>query len=649
MDVEKIFWAAQIVFLLVFAIGAANVLAVWRKGLPSPSPIPARRAGAVFRSLAIEGWFNRRLFETDKWRWGSHFLLVNGVLLLMSLSALSALLDKILPLFPGADAAALKAVAGRDQPVKAILNETGSLMMTLGWLFFAVRRYLFRPAQLRTNLRDHIPALGLGAILLTGWLLEAARINALQTPARASYIGSPLAQALSGLPLVWGEFFNGLFLFHGLLASLILSVAPHSKWLHTLAAGVTAALASVPARPVAAALPYTRRQRVELDACTRCGECIPWCPTYQEKPASQAITPLRKIEFVQRANSRRQGLLGWGGKELPAESWQEHSEGVFDCTLCGQCSVVCPAHIQTRELWISMRSELAGSGMLPPSIQRLRTTLAETRNLAGDAANDRLIWSQNLETPPPLAAPPGAVETLYFVGCVASQYPQSFSVSQSLVRLLDLAGERYGVLGTEEWCCGFPLITAGLRAEAAALARHNLQAVQRAGAKTLLTTCPSCYRTWKEEYPELLGESPDFEIVHASAWLAGRIETGGLSLRPLERTVTYHDPCDLGRGCGIYDAPRAVIQAVPGVRLVEMPHSRERALCCGGGGDVEMVDENLAASVALRRIAEAESSGAELLLTACQQCVRTLSAAARAKESAMQVLDLARFVARQAL
>jgi heterodisulfide reductase subunit D len=649
MDIESIFWASQIILVVVFSMGMANVILMWRKGVQDSDFIPSGKWKTFLLSWGTEGWFNRRLFRTNIWRWASHFLMVNGFLLLIALSAFSVLFDKILPLIPGLDPNKLKSIVDRDQPIKALLNETGSLMMTLGWLFYAIRRFLIKPAQLRTSIRDQLPLIGLGIILITGWMVEAIRINAEQTNSPFSFIGSPLAQIISGLPISWAGSFKSFFLIHGLLATLVLATIPYSKWMHTFAASITTGLYSIRPQSVYSALPFTIRQRIELDACTRCGDCISWCPTYKEKPASEAITPLKKIEFNLQDTILQQGFLGWGGQKTAEPSWQEYCGGVFDCTLCGRCAVVCPVHIQTRDLWLSMRAELINNGRVPPAISRLESVLSRTHNLAGDESNDRLAWSQNLEKSIPLALSRESPDILFFVGCVGSQYPKTFTIPQSIVSILEQTRMKYGILGDEEWCCGFPLLAAGLGAEATTLARHNLEAVQKTGAKILITGCPSCYRMWKEEYPALLGMQFDFEILHSTALLEDLVLNGQIQFKPFDHVLTYHDPCDLGRGCGMYETPRNVLRAMTGVKLVEMPHNREYALCCGGGGDVEMIDEELSAKIAHHRIEEAVSTGADLVVTACQQCVRSLSSAAKSSKSGIRVEDITSLVARQLL
>jgi heterodisulfide reductase subunit D len=395
---------------------------------------------------------------------------------------------------------------------------------------------------------------------------------------------------------------------------------------------------------------FTFMQLMELDACTRCGECIEWCPTFAEKSELDAITPLHKIETVREFVNRQYGLRAriFGPRPLSGEAVQTHSAGTYDCTLCGRCGLVCPVHIDTRSLWIAMREALVDQGVYPASMDHLRETITTHYNLSGDPNEDRLIWSENLpQVPEGVSGGKTQAEVVYFVGCVSSFYPQSYSVPQSMVEVLDRAGVDFMALGGEEWCCGFPLIIAGMGDAAVESVRHNVEAVRKTGAKRLVATCPSCYHTWKDEYPHILGEPLGFEVLHSTELLEEIIDAGKLKLEPLEETITYHDPCDLGRTSGVYEAPRNVIRAIPGINLVEMEHHHEYSLCCGGGGDVEMADADLTAAVAKRRIEEAKATEAKTLLSACQQCKRTLAIAARRDKVRVRVMDVAELIARQ--
>jgi heterodisulfide reductase subunit D len=174
--------------------------------------------------------------------------------------------------------------------------------------------------------------------------------------------------------------------------------------------------------------------------------------------------------------------------------------------------------------------------------------------------------------------------------------------------------------------------------------RHNVERVRAMGAKKLVAACPSCYHTWKHDYPKILGEPLGFEVLHETELLARLVADGAFDLKPVNKVVTYHDPCDLGRTSGIYDEPRQVIEAIPGITLVEMKDNRENSLCCGGGGDVEMANAETAWAVAGTRMRQAEETGAKFIITACQQCKRTLLSAARRNKIRVRTLDISELV-----
>jgi Fe-S oxidoreductase len=254
------------------------------------------------------------------------------------------------------------------------------------------------------------------------------------------------------------------------------------------------------------------------------------------------------------------------------------------------------------------------------------------------------MWSENMERIPAGLDRKQGAETVYFTGCVGAMYPRVYAVPQSFVQILERTGQSFTTLGGNEWCCGFPLQIAGMGSQVLPLARHNVDAVRAIGARRLVTTCPSCYHTWAHDYPRLLGESLGFEVLHATQWLAALIDQGQIDLRGFPQPVTYHDPCDLGRTSRIYETPRRIIRAIPGIEFVEMQENREMALCCGGGGDAEIADAELTAAVGHRRIRQAQETGAKVVVSACQQCVRTLAEAARRDRIRVRVMDITEVV-----
>jgi heterodisulfide reductase subunit D len=362
-----------------------------------------------------------------------------------------------------------------------------------------------------------------------------------------------------------------------------------------------------------------------LIACYQCGTCSGSCPT---APAME-YTPRRILHMLR---------LGLGMRVL-------QSRAIWLCTSCYSCTARCPREIKITDTMLGLRRLAVDRGLeLPPNMITLRDTVTTHYNISGDDNASRLIWSQNLEEDTLAFRHKRQADVVFYVGCVASFYPTVYGIPQAMVQVMDRAGVDFAALGGEEWCCGYPLFMAGMEGLIAELMAHNVARVRDMGAKTLVTTCPSCHYTWSHLYPEIDPTPLGFEVLHASEFLARLLEAGQLKLNSVEQVVTYHDPCDLGRKSGIFDAPRQVIEAVPGVEFREMDASRENALCCGGGGDVQMVDESVTATVAARRLGQAQRTGARVILSACQQCKRTLMAAARREKARVRVMDVAELV-----
>ena len=391
---------------------------------------------------------------------------------------------------------------------------------------------------------------------------------------------------------------------------------------------------------------FTLRQMMELEACTRCGECIETCPTFAEAQ-NEEIHPLQKITRTKNFwKADHLGLLArlFGIHKATEQDLAAFSQGTFQCTLCARCHEVCPVQIDTRPLWISMREQLVEWSLYPEFFDTLRNRVTSQYNISGEPNGNRLVWTQNMARVPEGLDRRKGAETVYFMGCVGAMYPRVYGVPQSFVQIMERAGEDVTTLGGDEWCCGFPLQIAGMGQHAHALARHNVESVRAIGARRLVTTCPSCHHTWAHQVPGILGEPLGFEVLHATELLADLVDEGRIELHGFPQPVTYHDPCDLGRTSGIYDAPRRIIEAIPGIQFTEMAENREMSLCCGGGGDAEMADPELTAAVGKRRIQQVQETGAEVVISACQQCDRTLAEAARKNRIRIRAMDIVQVV-----
>jgi len=359
----------------------------------------------------------------------------------------------------------------------------------------------------------------------------------------------------------------------------------------------------------------------KLLSCMQCGTCSATCPTAY----AMDYTPRQLWQMIR---------LGLEAEVLSSRTF-------WLCTVCKSCQVKCPRGIRLTDTMVALKEYAHRQGAdVPDRLMLLGDTVTANYNISGDDNATRLIWSQNLPDPPVGVNPlRRTAEVVYFVGCVSAFYPRAYSIPQSLVELLDRAGVEFTTLGGEEWCCGYPLYVAGMGERMAELARHNLERVRGVGAKRVIFTCPSCYYAWSHLYPEM-ADVTGLEFQHATEFLAELLGKGVLRLGEVEEVVTYHDPCDLGRKSGVYDAPREVLKAIPGLELREMEAVRENSLCCGGGGDVEIADPTVTMGVAARRLAQVQATGARTVVSACQQCKRTLQEGARKNRIRIRAVDV---------
>jgi heterodisulfide reductase subunit D len=363
----------------------------------------------------------------------------------------------------------------------------------------------------------------------------------------------------------------------------------------------------------------------EFDQCIKCGLCMATCPVCKEL-LLEKYSPRGKIQL---ARFYDQGVL----------ALSDHYRDIFaKCLLCGACSVTCPSGVDLNKVFVNLREEIATNKGPHPLMGRVVQSLVENHNISDEDNEERGDWRDDIKNLPDHMYEKERAEVVYFVGCVASFFPMVQTIPQNLVRIMDAAHVDFTILGGEEWCCGFPLIGAGFPEKMREMMAHNLERVKALGAKTVIFSCPSCYRTWNEFY------DTDLALFHDTQFIEKMIRNGIIHLGEMNTTVTYHDPCDLGRNGGVYDAPRQVLKAIPGLTLVEMKNNRAQSVCCGGGGNVEMADSTLSGKVAQKKIEEIRQTGAKTVVTACQQCVRTIKARVRRQKADINVLDITELV-----
>lgn len=335
-----------------------------------------------------------------------------------------------------------------------------------------------------------------------------------------------------------------------------------------------------------------------LKMCFQCGTCTGTCPWNQ-------VSTFLSRRLVHKAQL---GVVDFGDEE------------VWKCLSCQLCVDVCPRGVKIPDIMRALRRVVveAGAGKIPDALRISGKNLSGAGNPLGEPPENRTEWAKDLGVK---TFTPGT-ELLYFACCYQSYDPKARTVAQATAKLLKKAGIDFGILGNEQNCCGESVRKAGHESVFQSLAQNNIELFNRNGVKNILVTSPHCYYTLKTEYKELGG---DFEVVHSTQLLAGLIKDGRITFnKELNRKITYHDSCCLGRCLGeeaIYDEPRQILQSIPGVELVEMRDNREKALCCGGGAGGLWQDTKKGERVTDLRVEQAVQTGAQVLAVACPYCM----------------------------
>jgi Fe-S oxidoreductase len=322
-------------------------------------------------------------------------------------------------------------------------------------------------------------------------------------------------------------------------------------------------------------------------------------------------------------------------------------EVIWSCVTCGACMQECPVNIEHVDHIVDMRRNLVqAESRFPQEAGTLLRNLESSSNPWGQPQSQRAAWAKGLDGVriiEPGTAAADLPEYLYWVGCAGSFDERAKKITQAMAQVLLRAGVSFGILGPSELCTGDPARRIGNEYLFQTLAEQNVETLNGLGVTKIVANCPHCFNTLRNEYPDYGGT---YEVLHHTQLLARLIAEGRLQpTTPVVESLTYHDPCYLGRHNEVYDAPRDLLGRIPGLRTVEMERHKQRGFCCGAGGARMWMEERLGKRINVERTDEALSTGAASLGVACPYCMIMLDDGVKSRGGEMRVLDVAQVVA----
>lgn len=364
-------------------------------------------------------------------------------------------------------------------------------------------------------------------------------------------------------------------------------------------------------------------EKYELFGCTQCGKCTSGCPVSLKSPLN-----IRRL--IREVMLSKDSKAAFERKEL------------WDCTTCSTCTVRCPRGLEPHELIIGVRAALIEEGRVPTTVRDALEGVFKHGNPWGRIRSKRSEWATGLGVKD--FSQGDKAEILYFVCCGLSYDPRLQEMAKASVKSFTKAGVDFGILGNEETCCGSEVRRMGEEGLFEMLVEDNLKLFHNYGITQIVTSSPHCYDVFKNKYKD-----DKIEVRHYTQYVLDLIRQGKLTFsNELKKVVIYHDPCYLGKQNKVFDEPRSIISAIPGVTLVEFDRSRERSLCCeGGGGRMWVEASDSGERLAQIMIREAVDMGAEIVATACPFCLLTLEDAVKVTGygGKIQVKDIMELVA----
>lgn len=549
---------------------------------------------------------------------------------------------------------------GTGYQIFEIVMDAAGVAILAGVVMAAFRRLVLRPKTLESSWDDYYALTMLTLIPLAGFLTEAARLTAVN-PAWAAWspVGSLIANLLGSLGLTpesAAELHRYLVYSHIILGLMFIASLPFTKLRHLIYTPLnilfrsrrkTSTLEKIDNIEEAELLgvgkvsEFTSQQLLSFDACVRCGRCEEVCPVafsgmpYSPRNFIQAMRDAMQVNLV--------GTNGNGHQDAEMIGSAIPEDTPWYCTTCGACLSRCPAFVNPVDDIIDLRRyQVLTTGKMPKSVGDVMRNMERQGNPWGMPPEDRLSWADGLDIRQ--LNPGDETDVLLFLGCAGAYDDRNNKVARSVVEILNYAGVDFGVLGLDEMCCGETARRLGHEYLFQMMVENNLEIFNSLKFNRIVTNCPHCFNTLKNEYPQF---GADFAVQHLTEFLdENPIELPGSPTN--SKVITFHDSCYLGRYNQVYKQPRNLLDQTK-TNWVEMGRSSENSFCCGGGGGQMWMETDANTRINHRRLADAVEAGAQVVTTACPYCLLMFDDAIRSKGMGdqMQVLDLAEVMSSQ--
>jgi len=547
----------------------------------------------------------------------------------------------------------------------SLASEIGAALIIVGGLLAIFRRYVLRPSRLDTKSDDSLVFLWVFLVLITGFMIKGYRIATSEATTDDWYLWSPIGYGFSKIfPTFLTAYRNQILIwhrvvFHTAVGFVLLGYvfASRSRLQHVLLSPLNVFFKST--KPKGTLLPidletaesygaskiedFTWKHLLDLDACTRCGRCQDNCPAYL---SGKALSPKKVIQDLKDDLYEVYPIPFWRKPKEPRRDMLNEvitQEVIWDCTTCRACMQACPVYIEHIDKIVDMRRNLAlERAEFPESAQGALQSLGTRGHPWRGTTATRTDWLSGLGVK--ILAEDANVDILYWVGCTAALEDRNIKVAVATAKVLQAAGVNFGVLGIEETCCGDPARRMGDEYLFQTLCQKNIEILKNYNVKKIVASCPHCFNTLKNEYPQFGG---NFEVIHHSQLIASLIAEGRLKIGGVpDLNLAYHDSCYLGRHNDIFNEPRKVLDSIRGIKRSELARHGVKGFCCGGGGGHMWMEEPPDKRLNVRRTEEVIEAKVNAVATACPYCLSMFEDAIKAKqvEESIRALDISELV-----